>query len=46
MLTVTALLLLCALVALVAHVLKPNVPLWVAVLFIIVVQLVQIIPLK
>jgi hypothetical protein len=46
MLTVTVLLLVCALVALVAHVLKPNVPLWVTVLFIIVILLLQVAPIK
>lgn len=44
MLTVTLLLLVCALVALVAHAVKPTVPLWVAVLFVIVVQLLAVVP--
>lgn len=46
MITVTILLLICALISLVTHITKPGVPLWIAVLFIIIVQLVQVIPIK
>lgn len=42
--TATLLLVICALIALVAHAVKPNVPLWVAVLFVIVVQLLSVVP--
>jgi hypothetical protein len=46
MLTVTIILLACALISLFLHVTKPNVPIWPTVLFIIVVQLLQVIPIK
>ena len=47
MFSVTALLLLCALAALLGHALKPGtVPLWVSVLFVIVAVLVSVLPIK
>jgi hypothetical protein len=47
MFTVTILLILCALAALLMHALKPGVvPLWIAVLFIIVAILVTALPIR
>jgi len=46
MITITVLLLLCAIFALLAHVLKPTVPLWIALLFVIVAFLVSALPIK
>jgi len=47
MMTVTIILLLCAMAALLGHAMKPNtVPLWVAVLFVIVAILITVLPIK
>jgi len=47
MVTVTIILLLCAIVSLLAHAMKPNtVPLWVSVLFVIVAMLITVLPIK
>lgn len=46
MVTVSALLIVCALIAMIAHVLRPAIPLWITTLFIIVVLLLSVLPIK
>lgn len=47
MLSMTVILLLCALVALLMHVMKPSgVPLWISMVFVIVAILISALPIK
>jgi len=43
--TITVILIICSLISLVAHILK-GIPLWIAVLFVIITQMVGVIPVK
>jgi len=43
--TITVILIICSLISLVAHILK-GIPLWIAVLFVIITQMIGVIPIK